>query len=388
MAQDPLCGMKVNEKSALKVEHKGETFYFCSRNCLEKFARQNKLPQQEVAACLALPKAPFYKNKSLIVAGVLVLLSLGSTILPFLVPFRQALGAYLKIIWWAVLLGLVLGGVIDRYVPREYISHVLAQPKRKTIYHAVFLGFLMSACSHGILALTIQLHKKGASTPAVVAFLLASPWANLTLTLVLISFFKAKAFFIIISAIVIATITGLIYQFLEKKNLVEANVNTAQVDENFSIKEDIRKRFRGYKVSLGTIKSDIKGVVNGTVSLSNMVLWWILIGVGLASLIGAYVPTDFFHHYMGPTFLGLLVTLFVATIIEVCSEGSAPMAFEIYKQTGALGNSFVFLMAGVVTDYTEIGLLWHNVGRKTALWLPVVTVPQVVLLGWLFNQIR
>ena len=90
---------------------------------------------------------------------------------------------------------------------------------------------------------------------------------------------------------------------------------------------------------------------------------------------------------MGPTFIGMLVTLGVATIIEVCSEGTAPMAFEIFKQTGALGNSFVFLMAGVVTDYTEIGLLWHNVGRKTAIWLPIITVPQVILFGIAANII-
>ncbi len=61
------------------------------------------------------------------------------------------------------------------------------------------------------------------------------------------------------------------------------------------------------------------------------------------------------------------------------------MAFEIYRQTGALGNSFVFLMAGVATDYTEIGLLWTNVGRRTAMWLPIVTVPQIVVIGYLAN---
>jgi uncharacterized membrane protein YraQ (UPF0718 family) len=85
--------------------------------------------------------------------------------------------------------------------------------------------------------------------------------------------------------------------------------------------------------------------------------------------------------------MGLIVTLIVATLIEVCSEGSAPMAFEIFRQTRALGNSFVFLMAGVVTDYTEIGLLWHNVGRRVAIWLPIVTVPQVILLGIIANII-
>lgn len=89
--------------------------------------------------------------------------------------------------------------------------------------------------------------------------------------------------------------------------------------------------------------------------------------------------------FFGANLLGLVVTLVFATVIEVCSEGSAPMAFEIFRQTGALGNSFVFLMAGVATDYTEIGLLWSNVGKKTAIWLPIVTVPQVLILGYIAN---
>ena len=85
--------------------------------------------------------------------------------------------------------------------------------------------------------------------------------------------------------------------------------------------------------------------------------------------------------------LGLFVTLGFATVIEVCSEGSAPMAFEIFRQTGALGNSFVFLMAGVATDYTEIGLPGQRRAR-TAIREPIVTVPQVVVRGRLPNVFR
>ncbi len=284
-------------------------------------------------------------------------------------------------------MGLIFGGMIEYYVPREYISHILAKPRKRTIFYSVILGFFMSACSHGILALSIELHKKGASNPAVVAFLLASPWANLTLTIMLIGFFGLKAFYIIILAIVIAIITGLIFQVLERKNLIETNDNIAETKGDFSIIDDIKKRFKEYKFSIQSLKSDIKGVYNGAISLGNMILWWILIGMGMASLAGAYIPSHVFTNYMGPTMLGLIVTLILATIIEVCSEGSAPMAFEIFRQTGALGNSFVFLMAGVVTDYTEIGLLWHNVGRRVAIWLPIITVPQVILLGIIANLI-
>ena len=383
MAKDPICGMSVDEKTGLKLTTEGKTAYFCSEHCLKKFAKKENIPEEKIASCITLAKAPFYKNKTFIVSvslGVVVLLSY---IMPILEPFRETLFMYFKRIWWAIALGLIIGGVIDYYVPREYISHILAKPKKRTIFYSVILGFFMSACSHGILALSIELHKKGASNPAVVAFLLASPWANLTLTIMLIGFFGLKALYIIASAIVIAIISGLIFQILEKLNLIEINNNAVNVGEDFSIIEDLKKRVKGYKFS----SNDIKGIYSGSLALGNMVLWWILIGMGVASLAGAYIPTSIFQNYMGPTFLGLLDTLLLATIIEVCSEGSAPMAFEIFRQTAAFGNSFVFLMAGVATDYTEIGLLWHNVGRKTAIWLPIIAVPQVVLLGYIANII-
>jgi hypothetical protein len=39
----------------------------------------------------------------------------------------------------------------------------------------------------------------------------------------------------------------------------------------------------------------------------------------------------------------------------------------------------------VPTDYTEIGLLWSNFGHRTAIWLPIITVLQVVLFGYALN---
>lgn len=37
MAKDLVCGMDVAEKKAIKTEHKGETYYFCSLGCEQSF---------------------------------------------------------------------------------------------------------------------------------------------------------------------------------------------------------------------------------------------------------------------------------------------------------------------------------------------------------------
>jgi len=123
------------------------------------------------------------------------------------------------------------------------------------------------------------------------------------------------------------------------------------------------------------------------VGLINMVLIWVVIGMALASFANAYIPSGIFEKYLGPSLIGLLTTVGVAVILEVCSEGTSPLSFELYKQTGAFGNSFAFLMGGVVTDYTEIGLVWANLGRKSAFWMVTIALPQVIALAWLFNRL-
>ncbi|MFQ6020654.1 MAG: YHS domain-containing protein [Candidatus Aenigmatarchaeota archaeon] len=42
MAIDPVCGMKVDEKRAAKVKHKGKIYYFCSPTCQWAFEKNPK----------------------------------------------------------------------------------------------------------------------------------------------------------------------------------------------------------------------------------------------------------------------------------------------------------------------------------------------------------
>lgn len=378
----PICGMKGTIQA--------HNHYFCSQYCIKKYEQQHKIKEDKYCpSCTVIKGKPWYKERLYIVIIVTAILLVLSYIVEFLNPFFDAFIDYVKLIWWAILLGFFIGGIIDYFIPREYIEKYLSRHKKRTIIYSIVFGFLMSACSHGILAIAIELYKKGANTSSVVAFLLASPWANLPITFLLFGFFGVKAFLIVISALIIAIITGLIYQALERKGMVECRHCSMGKDRpvltDFSITNDVKRRLGEFRWTSKNLKEAFVGMFQGSWALTKMVMWWLFIGMIMAAFARAYIPHDWFMNYMGPTFIGLLVTLFFATIIEVCSEGSSPLAFEIYSQTRAFGNSFTFLMAGVATDYTEIGLIWHNIGRKAALWLPIITVPQILLLGFIFN---
>jgi len=383
---DPICGMKGT------IPAHGH--YFCSTHCIEKYEKEHSIPHEAHCPSCSVPAKKWYKERFYIMSIIVIALAIITYIVPMLNPFFYALKDYFLMIWWAVLIGFLVGGVIDYFIPRQYIEKYLSRHRKRTIIYSVIFGFFMTACSHGILAIAIELYKKGANTSSVVAFLLASPWANLPITILLFGFFGWKAIFIVVSALVIAIITGLIYQALERKGMVECKQCTHGEDKpvltDFSIIQDVKKRWNNFKFTSYNISEAVKGTLGGSWALVKMVMWWLLIGMLMAAFVRALVDTDIITHdmfmmYMGPSLIGLLVTLFFATIIEVCSEGSSPLAFEIYNQTGAFGNSVTFLMAGVSTDVTELGLIWSNVGRKAAIWLPIITVPQVLLVGYLFN---
>ena len=109
-------------------------------------------------------------------------------------------------------------------------------------------------------------------------------------------------------------------------------------------------------------------------------------GMVLAALIKTFVSQDVMQTWFGATLVGLGLTLVAATVIEVCSEGLLPVAADLLTRANAPGNAFTFMTAGVSTDYTEIMVLKDTTKSwKLALILPLITIPQILVLGYILN---
>lgn len=334
----------------------------------------------ETPSCCAHKKKPWFKEPFyiiLLILGAIFIINifLISSGIYFLSPVIEKYLDYLSKTWWAIGLGLIIGSLIDALVPESLMARLLANGK-KSIILAVGLGFLASACSHGILAIAVSLYKKGASTASTMAFLLAAPWANLSITILLFSLFGLKALFIVGGALLVAVISGFIFEILEKKGIIEQGKS---YKNNLKGKK-VKWIFPGWKILFQKVSHEFW-------SLTKSVVWWVLFGFLLASILGTYLPESFMNKYFGANIFGLIATLALASVIEICSEGSAPLAFELFNKTRAFGNAFVFLQAGVVTDLTEIGLIWTNIGKKAAISLVLVGVPLILILGFIFNNL-
>lgn len=306
-------------------------------------------------------------------------------VIPQLYHFCHSIYELINKMWWGLILGIFFVGILG-VIPRDVIIRLLGHKKGLlSIIRATIAGVLLDLCSHGILLVSMKLYERGVRLSQVVAFLVASPWNSLSLTIILIAFIGWKwTLLYIILSMLIAVISGVIAEFLVERKALPDNPNYFEIDTSQSAIDSLKNEFRGKKF---TDVINHKLMINSFVE-SEVIMRWLFLGVIAASLIRVFVPTEIFTAYFGPTVIGLLLTLLAATIIEVCSEGSVPIAYDLFTRAGAPGNSFLFLMAGASTDYTEIMALKETTKSwKIALFLPLVTVPQVLLISYLLNNI-
>ena len=305
--------------------------------------------------------------------------------IPYLSMFAHAVVSLMSVMWWGIAGGIVAVGLMSR-VPREYFQAIMGRGDTVSgVIRATLAGLLLDLCSHGILMVGAKLYERGASLAQVLAFLIASPWNSITLTLILISLIGLPWTLAFMGgSALIAIVTGILYLELVRRGKLPPNPHEVAPNPDFNMKADLKQRLAAFKFTPAWLRD----VLKQGFSESIMVMRWLFLGVVLAALIRTFVPDDIMGTYFGPTILGLFLTLLVTTIVEVCSEGSTPIGAELVTRAAAPGNGFTFLMAGVSTDYTEI-LVLRQITKswKIALSLPLLTVPQILLLGWIMNNL-
>ena len=286
--------------------------------------------------------------------------------------------------WWGILLGIGAVGIIGM-IPRKFITAILGPGGRfGGILRACGAGLLLDLCNHGILLIGMKLYERGASLGQVFAFLIASPWNSLSTTLILISLIGLKWTLAIIGlSAFIGISTGLITELFIRNGWLAANPHQRELPSDFRFWSAVGHQYRDATFDRAFAMRHARRAL----SESRMILRWILLGVVLVASLRALFEPETFAQWFGPTVAGLLLTFLAATLIEVCSEGSSPLASDLLTRAEAPGNGFAFLMAGAATDYTEVLALRETTRSwKLTLALPMLASPQILIIAWILNQ--
>lgn len=77
-------------------------------------------------------------------------------------------------IFWALVLGFFISGIVQAVVSKKEMSKLLPDDKPRTISKALGLGAAPSSCSYAAVAITRSVFRKGADFTAAMAFEMAS----------------------------------------------------------------------------------------------------------------------------------------------------------------------------------------------------------------------
>src|SRR5437870_5077563 len=77
-------------------------------------------------------------------------------------------------VWWALVLGFTLSGIVQAWVPRARLQRALGGEGLREIALATGLGAASSSCSYAAIAIAKSLFQKAASATTALAFQFAS----------------------------------------------------------------------------------------------------------------------------------------------------------------------------------------------------------------------
>jgi len=344
-----------------------------------------------------------------------------------------------------LLLGLLIAGLMHELVPVDILKKHMGNASTKAIGKAAVIGAPLPLCSCGVIPAAIGLRRSGASKPATVSFLVATPETGVDS--VSVSYALLGPVFAIVRPV--AAITSAIYAGLMVKwfDTPDAN-NQPQTDQAAGKEADTSSACCSAKQQetkpetkpkpasassccstqtqvapvsepasccssakktepaeakasccsttaqqkAETIKAESQSLSVkaqaiwqfSTVKLLNDLTLWLLIGLSLAAAIQTWVPHQFLTQW-GDGFMAMLIMAVIGIPMYICATASTPVAVGFLAAGLSPGAVLVFLLAGPATNISTMGMIAKEMGKRTLVLYVFSVVSISILLGYALN---
>ena len=256
-------------------------------------------------------------------------------------------------VWWALVLGFALSGIVQAWVPRRQLQAALGGRGPREAALATGLGAASSSCSYAAIAIAKSLFEKGASLGSAMAFQFASTNLVFELGIVLWLFigwrFTLAEF---VGGIVLIVVMWIALRLLvdrereEEIRSIASGAEAGHAHPTASSELPVRRKV----VSLQAW-SDVAHNFRG-----DWQMLWKEIGAGF--LIAGYIallPMDFFNNLFvtdapGPVRIAenVIVGPIVASLAFVCSIGNVPLAAVLWAGGISFSGVVAFLFADLL----------------------------------------
>jgi uncharacterized membrane protein YraQ (UPF0718 family) len=286
-------------------------------------------------------------------------------------------------VWWALVLGFALSGIVQAWVPRARIERALGGRGPREIALATGLGAASSSCSYAAIAIAKSTFAKGASFASAMAFQFAS--TNLVFELgIVIWVFIGWRFTLaeLVGGLILIVLMWLGLRLFVTRRLEEEARRHAEASEaghqHTSAGSRLPWRERLTSVQAWT---DVARNFRGDVEM----LWKEIVAGFLIAGFISLLPKDFFNSLFvtdAPRPLRLLENVVLGPVVAVlsfvCSVGNAPLAAVLW----AGGISFSGVIAFIYADLIIVPIVIAYVkyyGREVTARLVAIMFAAMVL---------
>jgi uncharacterized membrane protein YraQ (UPF0718 family) len=116
------------------------------------------------------------------------------------------------------------------------------------------------------------------------------------------------------------------------------------------------------------------------------VFWYIVVGVGIGSVIHNVIPQDWVEAILGgDKWYGVMVATFVGVPMYADIFGTLPIAEALFAKGAGLGTILAFMMSVTALSLPSIIMLSKAVKPKLLATFIGVVVAGIIIIGYLFN---
>lgn len=266
---------------------------------------------------------------------------------------------------------------IQSYFPPERTKRILGKFKGiKANIVGALLGTVTPFCSCSSIPIFIGFTRAGLSSGVTFSFLMSSPLVDLGALVLLTSIFGIEiAIAYVVAGLIIAVIGGII---IEKTGLGNNIQDFVYSGESIDIDSPELSR-----------KERIDYAKGETLSTYRKVFCYIVIGVGIGSLIHNWIPESWIQTVLGQNnpFSVLIATL-VGAPFYADIFGTLPIAEALFTKGVGLGTVMAFMMAVTTLSIPSLIMLNRVVKKKLLIAFIVVVLIGIIVIGYGFNTVQ
>jgi uncharacterized membrane protein YraQ (UPF0718 family) len=267
--------------------------------------------------------------------------------------------------------------IVRYYLPVEKLSDFLASRKWYGLdyFLGAIFGTITPFCSCSSIPLFIGFLQARIPLGVTFSFLITSPLVNEVAVVLFLGLFGWKITILyVISAILLGMVGGFILGKLKLEKYVADYI------------WDIKSQQIGQDKEKIPFSKLLKIFWNEGFNITKKITPYVLIGIGVGSLIHGFVPSGFFEKYItADNIFAVPIAVILAVPMYANSVGVIPIIQSLVEKGIPIGTALSFMMAIVGLSLPEALILKKVMKTRLLFYFFGIVTICIIIIGYLFN---